>query len=88
MTCVNPWFSSPSLFSTGTRTPSKKTEPRPMMWLPTSLKRVRAMPGVSAGTISAVTPAAPLSGEPVRANTMNASAQSAKVIEVFSPSRT
>ena len=33
-------------------------------------------------------PAAPLSAEPVRAKTMNASAQSAKVIDVFSPSST
>jgi len=33
----------------------------------------------------AVIPAAPAFGSPVRANTMKASAQSAKVIDVFSP---
>ena len=87
-TWVKPVPSRPRRFSSGTRTSSRNSEPRPMILLPRSLKRVRCTPFASSGTRNAVTPRAASSGLPVRANTIAASAWSEKVIEVFSPERT
>ncbi|MNV07902.1 hypothetical protein D3C71_983560 [compost metagenome] len=85
MTCTKPLFSSPSRWSTGTRTFSKNSEPRPMARWPWQSKRLRVTPGKSIGTSSAVTPWAADSMLPVRPNTTAASAWSAAEMEVFSP---
>ena len=85
ITCTKPRFSSPSRWSSGTRTFSKKSAPRPMARWPWQSKRLRVNPGRSAGTSSAVTPCAPDSTLPVRPKTTIASAWSAAEIDVFSP---
>jgi len=69
----------------GTRTFSKKIEPRPMARWPWQSKRLVVTPGRSIGTSSAVTPCAADSTVPVRPKTTEMSAWSAAEIEVFSP---
>lgn len=62
ITWTKPLPSSPSRFAAGTRTLSKKIEPRPIACWPRSENRVVEIPGVSIGTKIAEMPRARSSG--------------------------
>ena len=80
---------SPSIWSAGTRQPSKSSSPVALAWRPIfSSSRPTLKPGASAGTMKALISGEPSSRLPVRAVTMYVPAWPALVMKRLRPSMT